>query len=97
LQLSSAGGEKLRPHSSVSPWRRLCEPPREAFEIQLLDDHGRSLRDGFAAEDTMQLLIGDRAIPRPVIEAAKARAAGEGELRRTRRTTRRPVLTKRGR
>ncbi|GEM_PF-1578836 len=49
------------------------------FEVQILDDDGRAIAIGYLMADTTELLIDDRSVPQPVLEAAKQRTVGQGE------------------
>ena len=62
---------KLRPHE------RPESPAR--FEVQVLDDDGLAVAVGYFSEETDVLVVGDREIPRPVLEAGKRRGEGQGD------------------
>ena len=62
---------KLRPHERLDL--------SEQFEIQVLDDVGRAAAVGYIGEESTELVISGKSIPRAVLEAAKRRQEGSGE------------------
>lgn len=52
---------------------------RLSFQIQLLDDLGRSVEEGYVGLEETELRIAGRAIPRAVLDAARRQPLGQGD------------------
>ena len=50
-----------------------------SFQIQLLDDLGRSVEEGYVGLEETELRIADRAVPRAVLDAARRQPLGQGD------------------